>query len=362
MDGNAVSVDSKSMDRSEAKRRSWKKPLLILLTVLLVAVLSLFAYLVYDDQYVKKGHFFEGTKIAGIDVSTKSRSWANKEVRARIADPLLAPLTVGHGSRSWRLETSKFARVDVEGMTGEAYAAGWNKGLFDRLYVRWFHKPLNVDVKTRFTFDEARITQFVARLAKEINRPPVDAKQIVVKHKLKILPSKVGFALNRKRTIAVIEAAMPTGRRNMKLKAIVLNPKITRKNFKKAIFINLSENMLYLYNYEKIIQSYPVATGQGGFPTPVGDWKIMEKRENPTWYNPHMAWSAGMPESIGPGPGNPLGTRALNLDANGIRIHGTYSDGSIGSYASHGCIRMHISDSVDLFPRVDVGTPVYIRW
>jgi lipoprotein-anchoring transpeptidase ErfK/SrfK len=55
-----------------------------------------------------------------------------------------------------------------------------------------------------------------------------------------------------------------------------------------------------------------------------------------------------------------LGTRALNLDAPGIRIHGTYADSSIGTYASHGCIRMHIWDSEELFDLVDVGTPVII--
>jgi L,D-transpeptidase ErfK/SrfK len=63
---------------------------------------------------------------------------------------------------------------------------------------------------------------------------------------------------------------------------------------------------------------------------------------------------------IPPGPGNPLGTRALYLDAPGIRIHGTYSDESIGTYASHGCIRMHISDSEELFGIVPIGTTVLI--
>jgi L,D-transpeptidase ErfK/SrfK len=63
---------------------------------------------------------------------------------------------------------------------------------------------------------------------------------------------------------------------------------------------------------------------------------------------------------IPPGPGNPLGTRALYLNADGIRIHGTPSDSSIGSYASHGCIRMHISESEALYPLVPVGTPVFI--
>jgi len=64
---------------------------------------------------------------------------------------------------------------------------------------------------------------------------------------------------------------------------------------------------------------------------------------------------------IAPGPGNPLGTRAIYLNAPGIRIHGTYSSSSIGTYASHGCIRMYIADSEELFDLVDTGTRVIIK-
>jgi lipoprotein-anchoring transpeptidase ErfK/SrfK len=64
---------------------------------------------------------------------------------------------------------------------------------------------------------------------------------------------------------------------------------------------------------------------------------------------------------IAPGPGNPLGTRAIYLNAPGIRIHGTYSTSSIGTYASHGCIRMYIEDSEELFELVDMGARVIIK-
>jgi lipoprotein-anchoring transpeptidase ErfK/SrfK len=87
---------------------------------------------------------------------------------------------------------------------------------------------------------------------------------------------------------------------------------------------------------------------------------ITAKRRNPTWVNPWADWSQTMPASIGPGPNNPLGTRALNISASGIRIHGTPDAASIGGPASHGCIRMHMHDAEALFELVDVGTPVVI--
>ena len=107
-------------------------------------------------------------------------------------------------------------------------------------------------------------------------------------------------------------------------------------------------------------KQYRVATGTGGYPTPHGQFHITAKRLNPTWYNPNSDWSRGMPAFIGPGPSNPLGTRAMNLNASGIRIHGTPDSGSIGTNASHGCIRMQMHEAEDLFERVEVGTPVLV--
>jgi L,D-transpeptidase ErfK/SrfK len=96
------------------------------------------------------------------------------------------------------------------------------------------------------------------------------------------------------------------------------------------------------------------------YSTPIGAWHVVEKELHPVWINPGTAWAAGMPKEIGPGPANPLGLRALRLDAPGILIHGTPEDSSIGHWASHGCIRMHETDALALYPLVPVGTPVIV--
>ena len=120
------------------------------------------------------------------------------------------------------------------------------------------------------------------------------------------------------------------------------------------------EFKLYLYLGGKLAKTYPVAVGQPEYPTPTGDFVITEKVENPTWTPPNSPWAAGL-EPIAPGPYNPLGTRWIGTTAPLVGIHGTPSDWSIGSAASHGCIRMHISDVEDLFPHVTVGMPLEIR-
>ena len=129
----------------------------------------------------------------------------------------------------------------------------------------------------------------------------------------------------------------------------------------KTIVVRISTNRLYLYDGMKLERTYPVATGQPQYPTPTGHFEIITKEVDPTWINPARdTWGKDEPAEILPGPGNPLGTRAMALSAPGILIHGTYDDESIGHHASHGCIRMHIPDSEVLFTLVDVGTPVII--
>jgi L,D-transpeptidase ErfK/SrfK len=137
---------------------------------------------------------------------------------------------------------------------------------------------------------------------------------------------------------------------------------VTTASLGQSIVVDLSENHLYLYDGLKVVNDYPVATAAAGYTTPVGNWEVVDKRENPTWYNPaEDTWGADLPPVIAPGPGNPLGTRAIYLNAPGIRIHGTYSSSSIGTYASHGCIRMYIEDSEELFELVDMGARVIIK-
>jgi len=81
---------------------------------------------------------------------------------------------------------------------------------------------------------------------------------------------------------------------------------------------------------------------------------------NPSWHNPGSAWARSLPAVIGPGPNNPLGTRALRLDAPAILIHATANRGSIGFSESHGCIRMTEENEAELFSMVDVGTRVAV--
>jgi lipoprotein-anchoring transpeptidase ErfK/SrfK len=82
-------------------------------------------------------------------------------------------------------------------------------------------------------------------------------------------------------------------------------------------------------------------------------------QKNPWWYPPDSDWAKDA-EPVPPGPSNPLGTRWMGLDREDVGIHGTPDSGSLGGFASHGCIRMYIPSAEKLYSLVDVGTPVII--
>ena len=116
--------------------------------------------------------------------------------------------------------------------------------------------------------------------------------------------------------------------------------------------------------YDKIRQ-YTIAIGAKGFNTPSGVYRIVNKIVNPSWTMPNSEW---VPEELrgttipGGEPNNPLKARWMGFSPyEGVGIHGTGDTDSLGSAASHGCIRMSPKDVKDLYERVPLGTPVVIQ-
>ena len=126
------------------------------------------------------------------------------------------------------------------------------------------------------------------------------------------------------------------------------------------IVIDLSELTLRFYQSGRLVTTYRIAAGQRAYPTPTGTYAVIRMIVNPTWYPPDSEWAKDA-EPIPPGIENPLGTRWIGTSAPNVGIHGTPDDASIGTYASHGCIRMHIPDVERLYERVALGMTVVIQ-
>lgn len=124
--------------------------------------------------------------------------------------------------------------------------------------------------------------------------------------------------------------------------------------------LSISQRKVTLFENSRALKSYPVAVGKAGWGTPIGDYAVKTKVVNPPWQSPFAGESVVIP---GGAADNPLGTRWLGFWTNGknwIGFHGTPNRGSVGSAASHGCVRMYDEHIQELFELVSVGTPVKV--
>jgi lipoprotein-anchoring transpeptidase ErfK/SrfK len=151
------------------------------------------------------------------------------------------------------------------------------------------------------------------------------------------------------------------------VKAVVerTRPEVTRQDlaarYPSYITIDRSGYKLRLFENLALTKTYPIAVGQAGLETPAGLYSIQNKQVNPYWYVPDSDWAGDLAGTVvPPGPDNPLQARWMGIYA-GAGIHGTSDLASLGTAASHGCIRMAIPDVIELFDQVEIGTPVYIQ-
>ena len=339
--------------------------LLALSAFLLVVGAAVVAFDASTDQ-----RLLPGTRLAGVDVGGVGVAEAVRRADARLPDVAAAGL---------QLEASGIERSVTLGQLGIASDAGRaarlalgdsrHVNLLRRVWHRVTGQPLERDYQVSLRVDPARASALVGDLAASVDRPPVDAALDTGDGFVRVVPAVEGRETDQRAAVAAIVAAgnrlaaRPAASAGSSASAALpvrsLAPAVT--SFPHVLLVRLGENRLYHYVDGVSVKDYPVATGQPRYPTPQGTFHIVSKRRNPVWVNPDpRGWGRSMPARIGAGPRNPLGTRAMNLDATGIRIHGTSDNGSLGYSASHGCIRMGMPDVEELFELVPEGTPVVI--
>ena len=282
-----------------------------------------------------------GVTIAGVPVGGLPPARAYAMVRAAFETPV--SLVVG--------ERLVLVAPEQLGAVGYAKRAVWAAAA-----ARPGAKlQLQVDVR------QGTLRRYVAGLAAGTDVAPVDSKLLLRNLHPVIRPGRSGLRIDRTRLAAAITAAFQTGSRDpIFVPTKDVQPQVTVADVSgPVIVIRRASNVLQLFDGERLVRTFHVATGQPTYPTPLGRFTIVVRWKNPWWYPPNSAWAAGE-KPTPPGPGNPLGTRWMGLSEPGVGIHGTPKDGSIGYSESHGCIRMHIPEAEWLFDHVEVGTPVYI--
>ena len=138
-----------------------------------------------------------------------------------------------------------------------------------------------------------------------------------------------------------------------------------------GIIINLPEYRLYYFPKPKQgeraqVVTYPISIGKMDWNSPIGTHRVVNKHKNPTWYptesirRDHASRGNVLPRAVPPGPDNPLGAYSLRLNLTTYLIHGTNNPDGVGMRVTSGCIRLFPEHIENLFPLVDVGTPVHI--
>jgi lipoprotein-anchoring transpeptidase ErfK/SrfK len=282
-----------------------------------------------------------GVVIGGVEVGGLS----SEKARAAIAWWYSRPLRLVFLGKHWNVRPSVLgARVDTDLAVQRVLKAQPGERL---------------DLHARI--DAARLERYIRVVNSRLTVPPQNATVTLAGVEPVIERGKLGVQIDRASTLRRIEAALAVGRRSpvVRVTSKSIVPSVTSSNFGAVIVIQRASNELHLYDGAQPWQTFPVATGQSIYPTPLGSWHIVDMQRNPWWRPPDSTWAQGL-KPIPPGPGNPLGTRWMGLDAAGVGMHGTPDAASIGYSASHGCIRMRIPDAEWLFDHVNIGTPVFI--
>ena len=282
----------------------------------------------------------EGVTIAGLAVGGMTAAEAKEAVEFAFA----LPLRFVHRGRTWQVSPEYFGAVAyVQLALGRAFTSEPGARV-----------PLAVRIR------ETRVARYVGRLARRYYRPARNSTLSLRDLKPYITRARAGRALRTSPTrTAITRTLRRLDRVAIRLPMKRLEPSVTRSDYGSIIVVRRGSRTLTLYDGMRYVTRFSVAVGMAAYPTPLGRFSIVSKEVNPTWNPPDSDWAAGM-GPIPPGPGNPLGTRWMGLSIPGYGIHGTYADYSIGTAASHGCIRMHINQNEWLFARVSIGTPVFI--
>jgi lipoprotein-anchoring transpeptidase ErfK/SrfK len=277
-----------------------------------------------------------GLKLGGMPV---------EQARAALTWAYNRPLRFVFYGRHWRIRPAKLgATVDVEKTIARALKADPGARV-----------PLNVRI------DPARLGQYSEGLDHWLSVPAQDASATLTGNLTPVIhPGKPGLALRQVATRNRLEAALQLATRPLlRPAARTIAPTVTPNHFGPVVVIYRGSNQMHVYDGTRPWRVFPVATGQAIYPTPLGSWHVADMQRNPWWRPPDSPWAQGL-KPIPPGPGNPLGTRWMGLDAPGVGMHGTPDAASVGYSASHGCIRMYVPDAEWLFNQVHIGTPVFI--
>jgi lipoprotein-anchoring transpeptidase ErfK/SrfK len=332
------------------------------IVVMLMAAVGAYAW---DNS--RSDEIAEGVTIGDVDVGGMTADEARKIVASELVEPLRKHVTVNFDGVKYRLSPERLEiKSDVDGMVDQALAESQDGGLPGRVWRYATGGALDVALSPQISYSDDAVNEFIGKVADEVNRDPVDASIEPTATSLSPVEGQNGVAVVEDELGARVEAAVhsPTDRR-LKLPVERVEPEVTTDElaaqYPTYLTLDRGSFQLNLWKDLELAKTYTVAVGAVGFDTPAGVYNIQNKAVDPAWTVPDSDWTGDLAGTVVPGgvPENPLKERWMGI-YDGAGIHGTDDVASLGTAASHGCVRMSIPDVIELYDQVPVGTPIYI--
>jgi lipoprotein-anchoring transpeptidase ErfK/SrfK len=337
---------------------------------ILVAVLLLLlaggAVAAYAYDSARKDRIAEGVTVAGTDVGGMTAAQAQRVLVRDLKEPLEQPIKVVYKGKRFNLSAEDAGvTADIGGMVDEAIAKSREGNIISRVARDLTGGEETAQVSPRVSYSEQAVGKLVRRVKRKLDRPARDAE--VNFPSLEEVKEQPGVRVKAKALKLRIQQALtvPGVDRRVKATVATIQPKVTQaelaEKYPVLLVADRSSFQLRLYKNLQLQKQYTVAVGALGFDTPAGMYHIQNKAVDPAWSVPNSDWAGDLAGTVVPGgvPENPLKERWLGI-YDGAGIHGTDQTYSLGTAASHGCIRMAIPDVIELYDQVPVGAPIYI--
>ncbi|MEI2703150.1 MAG: L,D-transpeptidase family protein [Baekduia sp.] len=299
------------------------------------------------------GTVLPGVTAAGVDLGGLTLAAAEQKLTTEFGPHAARPLVVRVAGRRFELKAAD-AKVTFDALTTAKRAIRLKEAGAVQLKLTWSADALQA---------------FVAGIAADVDRPGRDATMTIGLKKVTVKRSRAGAAVPQKEIAGKLaeRIATPGSSALIVAKTAPVRAAVNANDLRNrlggtVITVDKKNFRLRLFKRLKVVKSYGVAVGQPAYPTPTGRFQIQNKQINPTWSVPNSPWAGELQGTTvaGGAANNPLKARWMGI-TNGVGIHGTGQPWTIGSRASHGCIRMRVPDVIKLYRRVPVGTPVVIR-
>jgi len=224
------------------------------------------------------------------------------------------------------------------------------------------------DVPLHTTYSRAKLAAFTVAVDRASRVKPRNAKLRIKLRRMVLRRARIGWSIDEKALARALDPLVgdPHAIRILRVERVRVHPAVNandlRRQYRTVVTIDRAHFKLRLFRRLKHRKTYDIAVGLPDYPTPTGRFSITNKAVNPAWTAPDQPWAGAYRNEVvaGGSAENPLKARWLGV-VGGVGIHGTDAEYSIGTRASHGCIRMRVPDVIDLYPRVPVGSAVLIR-